>query len=83
MLQEAKPHLQESYGFIPLALFGSYSRNTAVPGEGDIDVMVDFSEPIGTSFIDLADELEDILKHKVDFGNTISGLPGRLLSWSL
>lgn len=66
MLQEAKPHLQKSYGFTSLALFGSYSRNTAVPGKSDIDVMAEFSEPVGIRFIDLADELEEILNHKVD-----------------
>lgn len=66
ILQEAKPLLQKSYGFTSLALFGSYSRNTAIAGKSDIDVMVEFSEPIGIRFIDLADELEEILKHKVD-----------------
>ena len=65
-LQEAEPALQESYGFTSLVLFGSYSRNTAVPGESDIDSMVEFSEPIGIRFIDLEDELEQILKQKVD-----------------
>lgn len=66
ILQKAKPALQKSYGFTSLALFGSYSRNTAVRGKSDIDVMVEFSEPIGIRFIDLADELEEILKQKVD-----------------
>ncbi len=66
ILQEAKPALQKSYGFTSLALFGSYSRNTAIAGKSDIDVMVEFPEPIGIRFIDLAYELEEILKHKVD-----------------
>jgi len=66
ILLQAKPSLQKSYGIKSLALFGSYSRNTAVAGKSDIDVMVEFSEPIGIRFIDLADELEQILKHKVD-----------------
>ena len=66
ILQEAKPALQKNYGFTSLALFGSYSRNTAIAGKSDIDVMVEFPEPIGIRFIDLADELEDILKQKVD-----------------
>ncbi len=66
ILQKAKPHLQKSYGFTYLALFDSYGRNTAVSGKSDIDVMVDFSEPIGIRIIDLADELEEILKQKVD-----------------
>jgi predicted nucleotidyltransferase len=47
-------------------LFGSYSRNTAIRGKSDIDIMVDFSHPIGIRFVDLADELEEILHHKVD-----------------
>lgn len=62
ILQEAKPSLQKSYVFTSLALFGSYSRNTAVADQSDIDVMVEFSEPIGIRFIDLADELEQLLK---------------------
>ena len=66
ILQEAKPALQKSYGFTSLALFGSYSRDTAVPGKSDIDIMVEFAEPSGIRFIDLADELEQILKQKVD-----------------
>ena len=66
ILREAKPALQKSYGFTSLALFGSYSRNTAIAGKSDIDVMVEFPEPIGIRFIDLADELEEILKQKVD-----------------
>ena len=66
ILQEAKPALQKSYGLTALALFGSCSRSTAVDGKSDIDVMVEFTEPIGIRFIDLADELEQILQQKVD-----------------
>jgi predicted nucleotidyltransferase len=58
--------LQKSYGFTSLALFGSYSPNTAIPGKSDIDVVVESSESIGMRFIELADELENILKQKVD-----------------
>jgi uncharacterized protein len=66
ILQQAKPSLEENYGIKSLALFGSYGRNAALPGKSDIDIMVEFFEPIGIRFIDLADELEQILKHKVD-----------------
>ena len=48
----------------PSALLGSYSRNTAIEGKSDIDVMVEFTEPIGIRFIDLADELEQSLNKK-------------------
>jgi uncharacterized protein len=65
-LKEAKPLLQKKYGVKDLALFGSYSRDTAVAGKSDVDVMVAFSQPIGLAFVDLADELELLLRMKVD-----------------
>ena len=66
ILKQAKPSLEKKYGVKDMALFGSYSRNTAIPGKSDVDVMVDFSQPIGLAFVDLADELEQILRMKVD-----------------
>ena len=65
-LKEAKPSLEKKYGVKELALFGSYSRNTAVAGKSDVDVMVAFYQPIGLAFVDLADELEGLLNMKVD-----------------
>ena len=65
-LKEAKPSLEKKYGVKELALFGSYSRNTAVAGKSDVDVMVAFYQPIGLAFVDLADELELLLNMKVD-----------------
>jgi len=66
VLKQAKPSLIRKYGVKDLALFGSYSRNLAIPGKSDVDVMVDFSQPIGLAFVDLADELEQLLQLKVD-----------------
>lgn len=65
-LKQAKPSLEKKYGVKDIALFGSYSRNTAVAGKSDVDVMVAFSQPIGLAFVDLADELEQLLQMKVD-----------------
>ena len=65
-LKQAKPLLEKKYGIKDLALFGSYSRNEAVAGKSDVDVMVDFTQPIGLAFVDLADELEQLLQMKVD-----------------
>ena len=65
-LKKAKPLLEKKYGVNELAIFGSYSRNTAVAGRSDVDVMVGFSQPIGLAFVDLADELETLLQLKVD-----------------
>jgi predicted nucleotidyltransferase len=48
-----------------LAIFGSYARNQQTE-ESDLDILVEFNRPIGLAFIDLAEELEHILKLKVD-----------------
>jgi len=65
-LKRVKPSLEKKYGVKDMALFGSYSRNEAIPGKSDVDVMVDFSQPIGLAFVDLADEFELLLELKVD-----------------
>jgi predicted nucleotidyltransferase len=65
-LKQAKPSLEKKYGVKDIALFGSYSRNTAISGSSDVDVMVAFAQPIGLAFVDLADELEQLLQTKVD-----------------
>ena len=48
-----------------IGLFGSIVSADFKP-ESDIDIMVDFSQPIGVEFIDLAEELEKLLDRKVD-----------------
>lgn len=57
--------MKKEYGVRSLDIFGSYSRNEATP-QSDIDVMVEFERPIGLEFVDLAEELEEILGVKVD-----------------
>ncbi|MDR0567325.1 MAG: hypothetical protein LBG47_09900 [Prevotellaceae bacterium] len=41
-------------------------RSDFSPATSDIDVIVDFSQPVGIEFIDLADYLERRLHRKVD-----------------
>jgi len=60
-----KQRLSDKYGLSNLAIFGSYSRNQQTD-ESDLDILVEFNRPIGLEFIDLADELEQLLKVKID-----------------
>lgn len=60
-----RPALSERYPIKRLALFGSYARDEATP-DSDIDVLVEFSQPVGFQFFDLARELEGLLNHPVD-----------------
>lgn len=64
-LQSQKDSLRTKYGVDRLGLFGSYSRGEAIPSS-DIDILVEFSKPIGLEFIDLAEELERLLGNRVD-----------------
>jgi predicted nucleotidyltransferase len=64
-LEKHKISLFQKYNIDSLAIFGSYSTGK-VTSSSDLDILVDFKEPIGIRFIDLADELEEILHLKVD-----------------
>jgi predicted nucleotidyltransferase len=64
-LKSNKLRLTEKYGLSLIAIFGSYGREQQTE-TSDIDILVDFKNPIGIEFIDLANELEKLLKAKVD-----------------
>lgn len=65
-LAALKPELTSRYGVRSIGLFGSVVRDDFSPGSSDIDIIVDFSKPVGVEFIDLAEYLESVLRHKVD-----------------
>jgi predicted nucleotidyltransferase len=64
-LQGERKGLFEKYPIKTLAIFGSYARNEQKP-TSDLDLMVEFHSRVGSEFIELADELEEILGIKVD-----------------
>jgi predicted nucleotidyltransferase len=65
ILTQLKPELADKYHVSSIGLFGSVVRDD-YNAESDIDIIVDFSEPIGIEFIDLADLIERKLKKNVD-----------------
>lgn len=60
-----KPELSEKYAVSEIGIFGSVARGD-FNSESDVDIIVDFSKPIGIEFVTLADELETRLACKVD-----------------
>jgi hypothetical protein len=64
-LKSHKDILSKKYGLNFIAIFGSYSREQQSE-ESDVDILVEFNKPIGIEFIDLAEELENVLKKRVD-----------------
>jgi predicted nucleotidyltransferase len=65
ILKSHKARLSTKYGLNNIAIFGSYVREQQT-ASSDVDILVDFIQPIGVEFIDLADELESLLRVKVD-----------------
>lgn len=65
ILKRNKQRLTEKYGLRFMAVFGSYGRGQQTE-TSDIDILVDFQKPIGIEFIDLAAELEKLLRSRVD-----------------
>ena len=64
-LKQMKPELVSKYHISSLGIFGSIVRDDFTD-ESDIDIIVDFSAPIGIEFIDLANELELKFNRRVD-----------------
>ena len=64
--------LKQSYGYLSsefsvtkVAVFGSVAKDMMSP-ESDIDIVVEFSSPIGFRFNQLVEYLESRLERKVD-----------------
>ena len=60
-----KKSLFQKYPIKELAIFGSYAREEQSP-KSDLDVLVEFHSSVGSEFIELGDELEELLGIKVD-----------------
>ena len=59
------PKLKAEFNVQRIGLFGSYSLNQENE-ESDIDLIIEFSQPIGLKFITLCDYLEQLFDKKVD-----------------
>lgn len=64
-LAKLKPELMTKYNVHIIELFGSVVRDD-FSAQSDIDIIVDFSKPVGIEFIDLGNYIESKLKMKVD-----------------
>ena len=64
-LVKLKPELAAKFHVKSLGLFGSVVRDDFNP-QSDIDIIVDFDQPVGIEFIDLANCMEALFLTKVD-----------------
>lgn len=65
IIKELKPELEKKFHVSSIGIFGSIVRND-FSENSDVDIIVDFSQPIGIEFIDLADLLEEEFHEQVD-----------------
>jgi len=64
-LREELPVLRDRFRVRRIGIFGSYVREEQTE-LSDVDLLVEFSGPVGWEFIDLKDHLETRLGLKVD-----------------
>ena len=75
-INQRQAELAADYKVSRMAIFGSYSRGDETE-DSDIDILVEFSEPVGLLFVHLADYLEDLLGTKVDLVTSDGIKPNR------
>jgi hypothetical protein len=64
-LRELKPMLNEKYGIKRIGVFGSYATNVQ-HAKSDVDLLLEFSKPLGWTYFELPAILRTLLKVKVD-----------------
>jgi len=65
ILRENKSRLVKKYHLASIGVFGSFTRDD-FNDSSDIDILIEYEQPMGIEFIDLANELENLLKRPVD-----------------
>jgi len=64
-IRKQYPYLEKEFGVRKIGLFGSVARGTSGP-QSDIDLVVEFDQPLGLKFIHFVDYLENVFGCKVD-----------------
>jgi predicted nucleotidyltransferase len=65
ILAKARPELARRYGIRRLSLFGSFARGEQRE-DSDVDILVDVDASIGLRFVELANQLEELLGLRAD-----------------
>jgi len=65
ILSEHKAELRQRFHIRRIALFGSWARQEASE-QSDIDILVEFEQPIGWEIVDVHRYLEELLGLRVD-----------------
>lgn len=72
LIKENRQFLTNEYNVSKIGLFGSYVRNEQTE-TSDVDILVEFSKPLGFKFFGLQNYLESLFNKPVDL-ITVKGL---------
>jgi len=64
-LKRLKPQMQQEYAVKTVGLFGSFADGTYTD-TSDVDILVEFEQPVGWKFFKLENYLEKELHRKID-----------------
>jgi len=64
-LRQVKPYLQQQYAVKSVGLFGSFADGTHTD-DSDVDIIVEFEQPVGWRFFTLEKYLEQTFNRKID-----------------
>jgi predicted nucleotidyltransferase len=64
-LRQALPYLRRRFGVVRISLYGSFAKDLG-NADSDVDLLVEFSRPMGLQFVALVHYLERKLRRKVD-----------------
>jgi predicted nucleotidyltransferase len=64
-LRTVKPLLTKQFHVSEIGYFGSYAKGNATD-KSDLDILIEFSEPVGWDFFRVQDILEETLGIKID-----------------
>jgi len=65
ILLKSLPKLRREYNLKRIGIFGSFALESQ-KADSDVDIIAEFTKPIGYKFVDFADCLEKLLGRKVD-----------------
>ena len=65
ILRKHKSDIQKRFKVKDIGVFGSYAKGKQKKSS-DVDILVEFYEPIGWEFVDLKEHLEQVIGLKVD-----------------
>ncbi|GIW29212.1 MAG: nucleotidyltransferase [Meiothermus sp.] len=74
LLKQNRAHLSDVYGVQRIGVFGSFAKGQPTD-ESDVDLVVEFEQPIGFRFVELAEYLEGLIGRQVDI-LTPAGIQG-------